>query len=385
MSGTRVPLREQLARRAKLDVLFDTDMICMRSIMAALGKPQDEIREWEQKSKAEHWARLNAIGSCPDGSVAVWIEEEVMLRSRLIAIPMTCLIVASSAHAGGIIIREENDFFTDSDDHYTQGLDFLVAGDTRKTEQGIEIRSFGFRNLMYTPDDIGIAEDQPDERPWAGLSAVVMEDWKQTTDSSRRIDWMVGVLGEWSQSDHIQAWVHKLTDSREPMGWDNQIPNEPFVNVAIEYYKPLYVVGNDVGLDLTALYGGNLGTAFINGEAGLLARAGWNVPDDYSMSLINPTARNNDLSLYLFGEAKGRGVLHNATLGGSLWQDGPSRELERLVADMRYGVAVGVDRIFGTGSNLRLSYSRMWRTHEFEKQDDMTDYGAVFLSFIGGF
>lgn len=385
MAGTRVPLREQLARRARLDIMFDTDVTCIRSVMELMGKPQEEIREWEQKSKAEHWARSNAICSCPDGSVPVWMEEEVMLRSRLIAIPMTCLMVVSAAHSGGVVIREENDAFAGSDDQYTQGLDLLFTGNPVKTSKGISVRSFGLRNLMYTPRDIGIAENQPDERPWAGLSSLVMEDWKKTPKNFRRIDWMVGVLGEWSQSEEIQKWFHKLTDSREPMGWDNQIPNEPFVNVCIEYYKPLYVVGRDMGFDLTGLYGGNLGTAFVNGEAGLLARAGWNIPDDYSLGLINPTAINNDFSVYGFAEAKGRLVAHNATLGGSLWQDGTSRDMELLVADLRYGVAAGVERVFGSDYTLRLSYSKVLRTKEFEQQEDLTDYGAVFLSIMGGF
>ena len=294
---------------------------------------------------------------------------------------LAVFFLVTSLQAEGFILREENDAFTGSDDQYSQGLEFLTVGESIIGKHSIEMRSFGIRNLMYTPSNLSIATDQPDERPWAGLTAVLMEDWKFNKEESRRVEWMIGVLGEWSQSDHIQIWWHELGDWDTPMGWDNQIPNEPFFNVAVEYYKPLYSVGNNWKFDVTGLYGGSLGTAFVDGDLGALLRAGWRIPSDYSMGLINPTNfRKNDFSIYMFTETAGHLVIHNATLGGSLWQDGPERELEPLVYDLRAGIALGLDKAFGTQHSIRVSYSSVWRSKEFEQQDGGVDFGSILIS-----
>ena len=285
-----------------------------------------------------------------------------------------------------MVLREENDVFGDSDRYYTQGLD-LSYGYLKVRKNGTAVkRSFGFRNLMYTPTDISIADPQPEDRPWAGLTGIFFEEWDKDDDFVRT-EWIVGVVGEWSQSDHIQAWFHEQIDSQRPMGWSNQIPNEPFVNLTMEYYKPLWFIGQPNRgwlLDLTGKYGGTLGTGFVHGEAGLLARAGWNVPEDYRSALIKPTNVKTGLSAYLFVGAEGRYILHNVTLGGSLFQDGPSQELEPFVGDIQTGVAFGYRNMPGQ-FDLGLAYSLVNRSREFEGQDRHVRFGSVSISAVKSF
>jgi len=375
----------KLAERARLDAAYDADKSIIRGLLGSANWTSADIEQWEKKADEEHWIRTRVLMDCPKGSVGVWLEEEVVDK-RLVTVPVILLFLASNVAASGIILREENDFFTGSDDYYTQGLELLGVGHVVRRKDHLYLRSYGVRNLMYTPSDIRIAEDQPEERPWAGLTAALVEEWYYRKKQSLRVEWMAGVLGEWSQSDEIQTWFHDLIGDNLPMGWDNQIPNEPFVNVAVEYYRPLYVVGSQWQFDVTGQWGGSLGTAFVNMGGGLLLRGGWQVPSDYNLGLITPTvAKANELSAYLFLENKARFVAHNATLGGSLFQDGPSRELEPLVGDVRGGFSLGLNRVLGSSYDFRLVYSGVVRSKEFEGQKEVVDYGSILLYVMGGF
>jgi len=93
----------------------------------------------------------------------------------------------------------------------------------------------------------------------------------------------------------------------------------------------------------------------------------------------------NALSAYLFIEAKGRAVAHNATLGGSLFQDGPSQNLELFVGDLRGGVSFGSSHTFGMPFDIRFVYSVVFRSREFRNQVKGVDYGSILLSVSKGF
>ena len=383
-SLTSEAIRKQMAKRAAMEAVFETDMKFMQATLSAGTTSASEIQEWTDAATKEHWERMAAY-SCPRGSVGIWKEEE-MVDKRLITIPVVILMLAGTTRTSGVIVREENDSFTGSDDYYTQGLEVLVPERVVRKKNSVRMRSYGIRNLMYTPTKIGVSENQPNERPWAGLTAIVMEEWRHAERDSWRSEWMVGVLGEWSQSDHIQTWFHDEIGVTEPKGWHNQIPNEPFVNVTLEYYRPLYAVGGPLKFDATGVFGGSLGTAFVNGDAGVLFRGGWHVPDDFNLGLIKPTVVTaNELSAYVFVEGKGRVVLHNATLGGSLFRGGPSRRLRELVGDLRVGISVGINSALRTQNDIRLVYSAVARSKEFEGQAHSVDYGSVLLSVTRGF
>jgi len=303
-----------------------------------------------------------------------------MKRIGIVLLAVTC----SGALAGNFVLREENDVFAGSDGRYTQGLE-LMYGYSSTTTVNVA-RWFGVRNLMYTPADISIAEPQPDDRPWAGLTALVYEEWRYWKNSYVQAEYMLGVVGEWSESEQIQKWFHGLIGSEEPKGWDNQIPNEPFVNAMVTLHRPWWTIGkpDEWYADLTGTCGGSLGTAFVNVEVGGDIRAGWNVPMDYRSALIKPTVSRGGFSAYVFTGMEGRFVLHNVTLGGSLFQDGPSQTMEPFVHDLKTGFAVGV-RGIANGMDAGLSYCFVHRSKEFEGQDESARFGSVTISVVRTF
>jgi lipid A 3-O-deacylase len=313
---------------------------------------------------------------------------------RLISLVLFfCFCLASCVRAVGFMLKEENDTFAipGSDYYYSQGLDITFAADAKKKDDMVSRKLYGVRNLIYTPLDISIAEPQPWDRPWAGMSVLFYTDWSLTKGVFTTEQWMLGVVGEWSQSDHIQTWFHKMIGSVKPMGWANQIPNEPILNYSWSTFHSIWSFGDEKkwSMDLTKRYGYSLGNAFVQGEGGFLGRVGWNVPQDYRMGLIQPTLTTSGffekMSIYAFGEVDGRISLHNITLGGSLFQDGPSQELRNFIFEDKVGASFTMRDIFGSKTDLDLSYSMIFRSKEFVGQEKNMEYGSITIALLRGF
>ena len=294
------------------------------------------------------------------------------------------LLAALPATAQRLSIREENDVWTGSDSSYTQGAEIEYMGDThiwhdKPTRMGVSLR-----NLIYTPEDITIAEPQPEDRPWAGLSGVTLKLQQQHSTETIEHQVLLGVTGEWSYSDEIQTWFHDLVGADTPMGWDNQIPEEFVVNYAINGVHPFETWGDlDYwAADVAGTYGGALGTAYVYGEGGGLVRAGYNMPT-HRLSIITPTSVMGWRPVcYMYGRVAGRYVLHNISINGSLFQDGPSQDLEPFVTDIQGGICVGLEsfKYENATYNILFSYAATRRSDEFRGQNNATDFGTFNLA-----
>lgn len=290
----------------------------------------------------------------------------------------------ATAWAGGIIIQEENDAlaFSPSDRDYTQGLLLQYVGDSEEVNGELVRHLYGLRNVFYTPRDITIAEPQPDDRPWAGLTALSYTTWTSKKDEFVVGEWMVGVVGEWSQSEYIQTEFHDLIHNKEPKGWSNQIPNEVVANYTEDHYYRYWKAGKDTGwsADWANILGYSIGTAFDYVKVGGIGRAGWGLPKEYHTGVIMPTlAKENTYSLFLFGGAEGKAVVHNVMLGGSLWQDGPQQDMKNFVVDAKAGVSAAARDLFCTGWEIELTYQQVWRSMEFVDQKDIEQFGGITL------
>lgn len=312
---------------------------------------------------------------------------------KIVSCIAVVILFSVNAYAGFRLV-EENDFFAgesmNDDKYYSQGLEIDYVRDVQSNGNNQVFRQiYGLRNLMYTPTDIAISDPQPDEHPWAGMMAVTYTEWTMNGSATEMWEYLFGVTGPWSRTDKIQTWVHKVIGSHRPAGWSNQIPNEVVFNVTYDNYKLLTSTGKSNGwaADLTQVYGFSLGNAFVNGEFGYLGRAGWNVPSDYEGgTILKPTlSPKGKVAAYAFAGVTGRAVLHNITLGGSLFQDGPYLDLKPFVVDSKAGLAFRSYRVFGSDYDFDLSYAFVCRSMEWYGQDELTTFGSITIGITGGF
>lgn len=295
------------------------------------------------------------------------------------------VMLATSTSFGGITVTIENDVFSDSDDNYSHGTEIEWSHSPEIIKDGVFRTGYGLNQLLFTPSKISDPNPPPqNDRPWAGTMSLYRETWRiNQYDEQIRTRFEIGVLGPSSHADYSQKKVHEWLDCKTPMGWHHQMPDEPMVNVYQDRYAKLseWVVANKTGFDWTAIYGGTLGTTYVNARGGLMARFGYNLPVQAGIGDISP--KNDEplksrVFLYSFAEITGVLVAHNATLSNSMFRDretGQERDIEHFLDVYRYGVAAGWD-------SFRLSYQWEDRGEEFEGETDGgMSYGILKIEF----
>jgi hypothetical protein len=292
----------------------------------------------------------------------------------------------------------ENDLFSNVDRHYTNGMRLVWVPDREAAppewaltaaslvqwfpEEGVVRPGYALGQSMFTPSDITITDPPGDERPYAG--------WLYGTiglgvESGRQLDQVgitLGMVGPSSLAEESQKCVHKVIGSDKPRGWDTQLHDE--LGVVVTYQRRWRELSaktflkND--LDFSPHVGGALGNVFTYANAGITMRYGRQLPNDYGPPRIQPGLPGtadfspvSDFGWYLFAGIDGRVVLRNIFLDGNSFRDSRSVDKYPLVGDLQFGLVLDWPAI-------RLSYTHVLRTKEFQTQKGNDDFGAVSLS-----
>lgn len=296
---------------------------------------------------------------------------------KKIVLWLMMLGLAGICQAGGLIVTLENDLVNQSDNNYSHGTEIAWATTSINVDGVIDRYDYGINQLMYTPEDITIATNQPGDHPWVGTLTAFQEHWYYRGKDLVRTRISVGVLGPASLSEQSQKIVHKMVGSAEPMGWDNQLKNEPILNYMYERYHPLIEWGKEPNFRFIneGIYGGDFGTTFIDARVGTDVKLGW-IPKSHMQGGIAPKAIPSKRPfIYGFARADGIYEIHNAAIGDSYFHN----ELEGrvpvpLVGEISYGGCLGYKGFSAT-------YAKYVRTREFERQPSMMDWGMVRVEF----
>jgi len=303
-----------------------------------------------------------------------------------------------STKTGTLSFVLENDLFSNVDRHYTNGVRLVWVPDPVSStpewavklarlvplfpEQGEARVGFALGQSMFTPSNITIADPSLDERPYAGwLYGTISLGVK----SGRQLDQFgitLGMVGPASLAEESQKFVHKVIGSDEPRGWDTQLKNE--AGLVLTYQRSWRELAaktflkND--LDFSPHVGGALGNVFTYANAGITMRYGRKLPNDYGPPRIQPGLPGtsdfspvSDFGWYLFAGIDGRVVARNIFLDGNTFRDSRSVDKYPLVGDLQFGAVLD-------WPSIRLSYTHVLRTREYQTQDDSDEFGAVNVS-----
>jgi len=357
-----------------------------------------------------------------------------MARSTIIAnaaLALAALLAAQgqARAAEEIRVYEENDsllnpFPTRTDRYYTQGLRFewlrlgqrsdrrflpgvdhsdwcrICGGDAFKN--GKVDTGYGLGQNMYTPENISIATPQPSDRPWAGLlyaSRIARISYRQKSLMAQRqdrIEVSLGVVGPASLAGETQIGFHRLIGADRPMGWDNQLRNEPVLQ--LRYDTSLRWPEEDGGhADLIPHVRLNLGNALTSLEADVTGRVGWNLsgfgvpPIPLMVALAGPTAAPLDArgrsrwrpgaNLFVRGGIKA--VAHNIFLDGNSFARNDIRiRRTLLVPEIGAGVELNLIR------NVSLSFQFIHRGSEFKRRNGLKappqEFGSASIAVTFG-
>jgi lipid A 3-O-deacylase len=277
----------------------------------------------------------------------------------------------------------ENDILAGTDRYYTNGfkVGFGVPGETLRdffegpAKSMLDLLSaeeaqhhFGLfigQNL-YTPRDIKVRDPQPNDRPWVawlylgGVAQRVQDNRLDTVE----ID--VGMVGPAAIGEQVQSAWHSLVGAPQPLGWDNQIPNEPAFLVAYLHKRRF---GN-ASFDVVPHVGATFGTVMTLARAGGVVRFGRNMtgfgPDTIESggAMLQNTRREYehgeraDSEWYGFIGADVRYVAHNVFLDGTRFRASPGVDRRNTVRDFTVGMSLRY-------RETRVSLTRILRSEEF--------------------
>lgn len=321
-------------------------------------------------------------------------------------------VVHERLRFGSISLYSENDkYFAGTDEHYTNGFKLSVLStDLRSfTDDSVPKPIRGLARLLgdlvpedkpyklglslaqtiYTPEDTQTRAYQPDDRPYAAWlylgTAFHIYHPPARADGTARLDVFevtIGVVGPAALGRQVQNGFHKLIDVETAKGWDNQIRNEPGINLVYErkYRFSTARARTGFGADLIPHAGLSLGNVHTYANAGFEVRAGYRLPSDFGSNLIRPSGDSNALrrppfSIFLFAAFDGRAVARDITLDGNTFRDSNSIDKKPLVADLYAGLGFGTAR-------WQLTYAQAYRTKEFDGQGDRSVFGSLSVSFF---
>ncbi len=318
---------------------------------------------------------------------------------------------------GTFSFQLENDLFSGTDRHYTNGLRLSWLspdGDTieplaviRDTLETVALDATGSdgRNKeirfgvslgqdIYTPEDRAASTLITDDRPYAAwlygaASLHTITNSKHRPDRLESVELQVGVVGPAALGEEAQDAIHHVRLIDTFNGWDNQLSNELGVLLLYERKWRLFdPVGLAAGeFDFIPRAGGSIGNILTHANAGAALRWGWNLPEDFGpANLIQGGApfldTNRDtlelVSAFLFASAEGRYVAHNIFLDGNTFRDSHSVDKRNWVGDLTMGATLMIGPV-------NLTYSNTHRSREFEGQQGTSRFGAITISFEAAF
>ena len=315
--------------------------------------------------------------------------------------------------AGTVSLRFENDFFTHTDRHYTNGVklswtspdltSYAENEDLPRWSHRIirclpyinepgQIRNVAFSigQNMYTPSDITRRDLMKQDRPYAGWTYGGAAFHSKSSDRLDTIEIQLGMVGPESFAEQSQKFVHDARGLTHPVGWHHQLKNEP--GLALIYERNWrfmeYTHQSGLGFDLIPHAGITLGNVYTYGTAGLEARIGYNVPRDFGVSMIRPAGETNapadsrdsriggnaPFSIHLFASVNGKAVARDIFLDGNTFTDSHSVDKKHFVADLAAGLCITVKRV-------KISYAQILRTEEYHGQASDHQFGSIALSF----
>ena len=262
----------------------------------------------------------------------------------------------------------DNDYFTKTDEYYTQGITIEYVHPAIKkfflskllwhpyktnAQSGISFNLFA-----YTPTSIQSDSILHGERPFnANISLKTFSI--QADDIHRQqvsTAFSIGIMGPAALGNEIQTNIHRWLKNPPPHGWQYQVQNDIIINYQLNYEKQLLSSGNNFLLNSAAE--ARLGTLNDKISGGFNFMAG-----RFNKRFSPVTYHKRKTEYYLFGQSRINLIGYDASLqGGLLNRNSPytisANNLTRFNFQADAGIIVNFKKLY-------LSYTQSFLTKEF--------------------
>lgn len=312
--------------------------------------------------------------------------------------PVKAKVVAGANHSF-LSVAIENDKFTGTDQHYTNGIRMAwLSAESDVPDWAMRlansapffpsnsVKRWGLTvgHSLFTPADTWARTPQIGDRPYSGWLYGGIGFVSDTGRQLDNVELLIGMVGPSAHGETVQNDWHSLIGVDEARGWDAyQLHDEPVISLTYERKwraSEAHDLPLGFGFDVTPHLGVTLGNAMTYAAAGGVVRFGRRLPEDYGPPRIRPSLPGTTFFLppegvgwYVFAGLEGRAVARNIFLDGNTFRDSPSVDKFPLVGDFQGGLAI-------TWNDLRLAYTHVLRTKEFRTQKDPDRFGSLSLS-----
>ena len=281
----------------------------------------------------------------------------------------------------------DNDYFTATDEYYTQGVTFelvhpalkrnplnklLLKPQNSDTKYGIRFDHFG-----YTPTSISSDFIRYGDRPFAGnialSSFLIAIDTVQKQRLSTTLT--MGIIGSKAGGRETQVTIHRWLENITPHGWEYQIANDVILNYQINYEKALYQYRNVFSFNSNSEL--KIGTHTDKIKSGFNFMVG-NIPNPYA-SNTQIQATKKRFRYYIYGQLQPGFTIYDATLQGGMFnKTSPytiaAKDLTRFTVQGDFGAVMKIRK-------LTLEYTQSFITKEFNT-GKLHRYGGVRLGVV---
>jgi hypothetical protein len=296
----------------------------------------------------------------------------------------------ASARADTLSLLVENDsFFSASDRDYTNGIELDWSAPHEKdwaerlamhlpmfANVGKITVQYGLGQLIFTPAFYHTSVPPPNEHPYAGwlygkFGITQTNGYEQNSLAAE-----FGLTGPPALGEETQKFIHAIENLPKPLGWDSQLHTEP--TLAIFYERSLRIASFRRVFDITPHYGAAAGTLYDYLNAGASVRLGFNMPDEFIPSHIEPAIPGTNefahsFGAYLFAGIDGRAVARNLFLDGNTFVASAHVSKKPLVGVFQVGGVI----VLG---NMRVSFTHVYNTKEFRDQAQTDQFSSINLS-----
>ena len=305
----------------------------------------------------------------------------------------------------------ENDLVNNTDQGYTNGIRFSwITPDIssyvddpalpdwiRKANRNLSFFHEGVDGLdrrfvvtlgqwMFTPEDIAETELIEDDRPYAGYLYLGFAYHTRSDHQLDTVEINLGIVGPSSFAEEAQDFIHGYTDSDEAQGWENQLQDEAAIQLVYEHKRRYSIRENWPEQDFIPHAGISIGNVGSYLNVGAEYRIGWQLADDFGTSAVRPGSDNSApgqplaecpriiCGLHAYIGVDGRWIARNIFLDGNTFKASHSVDKRHEVADLYVGFGFNLQ-------HWKISYSQVFRTREFEQQDESQKYGLLSISY----
>ncbi len=319
-----------------------------------------------------------------------------LICKSIVTILLICLSIISKAqlvdntstfrnidHEKYFRFHYDNDFFTKSDEYYTQGitLDYVHPAIKKfpltkllwkpyKTapQYGVAFNLFGYTPTSILSDDI-LYGDRPFNANISLKTFLIQADnvHKQQVSTA----FSIGVMGPAALGYEIQYNIHRWLDNPLPHGWQHQIKNDIILNYQINYEKQLVSASNNFVLNSTSEI--RLGT--LNNKI----NTGFNFMIGHFNKRYMPVGSNRKkVSYYFYGQSRVNLIGYDASMQGGLFnRKNPytiaAADISRLTYQADAGIIVNYKKLL-------LSYTQSILTKEF-RSGNYHRWGGITVGF----